>query len=101
MWLGSMKFISVDSELSIPTEVAVCPVCQSRLTAIPDAYEQLFPGVNLFVPKSVHKISCVKNERHVDGTLRKWFNVSDRVGIWLAMRPVAVELGPEALSGAD
>ena len=96
-----MKFISLDKELWIPSEVAVCPVCQSRLTAIPDAYEQLFPSVNLFIPKSVHQIGCVKNEEHVKRIFEEWFNVYDQVGLWLQMKPLAVELGPEALLEPD
>ena len=91
-----MKFISIDKELWIPADVAVCPVCRSTLSAVPDAYQQLFPAVNLYLPRSTQRISCVRNARHANWMLEEWFKAYDRVGLWLQLDPVAIELGPES-----
>jgi len=39
--------------------------------------------------------------KHVNTMLEEWFKVHDRVGLWLQLTPVAVELGREMLAADD
>lgn len=90
-----MKFISAEKVICIPTDVAVCPDCLSPLTAVPASYEQFFPAVNLFLPRSTQRISCEMNDNHGKEMDDGWFKVYDSVARWFEGEPVAFEFGPE------
>src|SRR5262245_30928474 len=96
-----MKFISINQELWIPTDIATCPVCRAMLSAIPDSFEQVFPSVNLFLARSTQRVSCLKSEKHESMMLEEWFKIHDRIDLWLQLGSVAIELGPESHSSEE